>query len=50
MLIIYYLGDRGDVVLMEQLLRVIQNKVARIILDFPPRTSASEARDKLWWK
>ena len=35
--------------LMEQL-QVLQNKAARIIVDLPPRTSATEARNKLGWK
>ena len=39
----------GNVALMEQL-QVLQNKAAGIIVDLPPRTSATEARNKLGWK
>jgi len=42
-------GDRGNVALMTQL-QVLQNKAVRIILDLPPRTSATEALDKLRWR
>ena len=35
--------------LLEQV-QVLQNKLARKILDLPPRTSATEARVKLGWK
>ena len=42
-------GDKGNMALLEQL-QVLQNKAVHIILDLPPRTSATEARDKLGWK
>lgn len=37
-------GERGSVT------PVFHNKAARIILDLPPRTSASETLEKLSWK
>ena len=42
-------GDRGNVALMEQV-QALQNKAACVILNLPPRTSATEARVKLGWK
>ena len=42
-------GDRGNATLMAEL-QVLHNKAARIILDFPPRASASDALAKLHWK
>jgi hypothetical protein len=42
-------GYRGNVTLMSEL-QVLHNTAARIILDLPPQTSASEALHKLSWK
>ena len=42
-------GDRGNSALMSKL-QILHNKAARIILDLPPRSSGSEALNKLKWK
>lgn len=42
-------GDRGNASLMSEL-QVLQNKAARLILDLPVHSSASEALKRLGWK
>ena len=42
-------GDRGNASLMSEL-QVLQNKAARLILDFPAHSSATEALTILGWK
>ena len=42
-------GDQGNSALTDDL-QVLQNKAARIILDFPPNASSSDALAKLHWK
>ena len=42
-------GDQGNSALTDDL-QVLQNKAARIILDFPPHASSSDALAKLHWK
>ena len=42
-------GDRGNASLITEL-QVLQNKAARIILDLPLRTSASDTLARLRWK
>jgi hypothetical protein len=42
-------GDKNNACLMSQL-QVLQNKAAKIVLDMPMRSSATEALDKLGWK
>ena len=43
------MGDRGNSTLKLQL-QTLHNKAAKIILDLPIRSSASEALNKLKWK
>ena len=42
-------GDKNNACLMSQL-QVLQNKAAKIVLDMPMCSSATEALDKLGWK
>ena len=42
-------GDKNNAYLMSQL-RVLQNKAAKIVLDMPMHSSATEVLDKLGWK
>ena len=42
-------GDKNNACLMNQL-QVLQNKAAKIILDMPMRSSATEALNELGWK
>ena len=42
-------GDRGNASLMSEL-QVLQNKAARLILDFPVHSSATEVLTILGWK
>ena len=42
-------GDTNNAVLMNQL-RVLQNNAARMIIDLPKYTSATQAIDQLTWK
>jgi len=42
-------GDRGNASLMSEL-QVLQNEAARLILDLPAHSSASEGLKRLGWK
>ena len=42
-------GDRGNAILLADL-QILQNKAARIILVLNPRSSATDALNKLSWK